>query len=156
LRLEWHHTGVVVVQVKNRHEPLFAIGVARRLTGLTERQIRYWETQQLVVPVRTPGNHRLYSQADIDALAWAARLRRRGYRLWDILAMQREQTPAPHVRQDSDAHFRFRRPAVAGSTGAPTGSRADRPVTQDRAKLLEEIERRRAERSDERREKDRD
>lgn len=139
--------------MKNQHEPLFAISVAKRLTGLTERQIRYWETQQLVVPVRTPGNHRLYSQADIDALVWAARLRRRGYRLWDILAMQRERALAPQFRHESDAHFRFRPAAVAGTPGTPPGPRADRPVTEDRAKLLEEIDRRRAEMSDGRREK---
>jgi DNA-binding transcriptional MerR regulator len=142
----------VGVKVKNQHEPVFAISVAKRLTGLTERQIRYWEAQELVAPVRTPGNHRLYSQADIDALVWAARLRRRGYRLWDILAMQKERALAPQLRHESDAHFRFRKPAVSSTPGTPTGQRADRPVTEDRVKLLEEIERRRAEMSDGRRE----
>ncbi|MDB4895472.1 MAG: regulatory protein MerR [Firmicutes bacterium] len=40
----------------------------RRLTGLTERQIRYYDTQQLVVPERTQGGHRVYTQAHIDRL----------------------------------------------------------------------------------------
>ncbi|HEY0222448.1 MerR family transcriptional regulator [Lactovum miscens] len=39
-----------------------------KLTGLSARQIRYYEAQDLVIPERTGGNHRLYSLYDIDKL----------------------------------------------------------------------------------------
>lgn len=38
------------------------------LTGLTARQIRYYETQALVHPVRNEGNRRRYSLQDVDRL----------------------------------------------------------------------------------------
>lgn len=38
------------------------------LTGLSARQIRYYEEQKLVIPERTGGNHRQYSLNDIDKL----------------------------------------------------------------------------------------
>jgi MerR family glutamine synthetase transcriptional repressor len=129
---------------------VYAIGVVKRLTGLSERQLRYWEAQRLVVPARTPGNHRLYSQADMDALVWAARLRRRGYRLWDILALKQESAPGSQPRHESDADFRFRTPTMASASGTAARLKADLPITQDRAKLLAEIERRRNEMSDDR------
>lgn len=39
-----------------------------KLTGLSARQIRYYEAQDLVIPERTGGNHRLYSLNDVDKL----------------------------------------------------------------------------------------
>lgn len=54
--------------------PLYSMGVAQRLTGLTGRQIRYWEQHGLVAPARTEGRQRLYSQADIERLKEVKRL----------------------------------------------------------------------------------
>ncbi len=39
-----------------------------KLTSLTARQIRYYETQELVKPQRSDGNRRLYSLNDVDRL----------------------------------------------------------------------------------------
>jgi len=138
--------------MKNLYEPLFSMGVVRRLTGLTERQIRYWEAQRVISPARTPGNHRLYSQADINDLVWAARLRSRGYRLSEILDLRTEGNGLSHPSHESDAHFRFQKPKPGAATSSP-GHRADPPLTRDRVRLLEEIDRRRTEILGERREK---
>jgi len=54
--------------------PVYPIGVAERLTGLTSRQLRYWESQGLVKPARTKGRQRLYSEADIARLKEIKRL----------------------------------------------------------------------------------
>ncbi|MEW6523737.1 MAG: MerR family transcriptional regulator [Bacillota bacterium] len=137
--------------MRNRYEPVFSISVVRRMTGLTERQIRYWEQQQVIAPARTPGNHRLYSQADVDDLLLAARLRNRGYRLDEILEFRQRQRSSDD-RHESDALFRFRSPVTAGTIPQLPGQKANIPVTEDRAKLLEEIERRRAERAEKGRE----
>ena len=44
------------------------MGPVMTLTGLSARQIRYYETQNLVIPARNDGNRRLYSLNDIDRL----------------------------------------------------------------------------------------
>jgi MerR family glutamine synthetase transcriptional repressor len=52
----------------SRHKAILPMSVVMELTGLTARQVRYYEEQKLVVPVRNQGNRRLYSLADIDKL----------------------------------------------------------------------------------------
>lgn len=44
------------------------IGTVMKLTSLTARQIRYYESQELIKPERSDGNRRLYSLNDIDRL----------------------------------------------------------------------------------------
>jgi DNA-binding transcriptional MerR regulator len=56
----------------------------RRLTGLTERQIRYYDTQQLVVPERTQGGHRVYTQAHIERLLFVKDLLKGGLSIVEI------------------------------------------------------------------------
>jgi MerR family glutamine synthetase transcriptional repressor len=50
------------------------MGVAERLTGLTARQIRYWEQHGLLAPSRTSGGQRMYSEADVLRLKEIKRL----------------------------------------------------------------------------------
>lgn len=68
------------------HLPVYPMRVACRMTGLTERQIRYWEKLGLVSPARTPGEQRLYSQADIGRLKHIKRLKESGIPLRSIKA----------------------------------------------------------------------
>ncbi len=51
-----------------RNMPLFPMGTIINLTGLSARQIRYYEEHGLVYPARTEGNRRLYSFNDVDKL----------------------------------------------------------------------------------------
>lgn len=44
------------------------IGTVMKLTSLSARQIRYYESQDLITPQRSEGNRRLYSLNDIDRL----------------------------------------------------------------------------------------
>lgn len=39
-----------------------------KLTDLTARQIRYYEEQELIKPLRNEGNRRMYSLNDVDRL----------------------------------------------------------------------------------------
>lgn len=61
--------------------PVYSMGVAERLTGLTGRQIRYWEQHGLIAPTRTRGRQRLYSEADIARLKEIKRLMGEGMAL---------------------------------------------------------------------------
>jgi MerR family glutamine synthetase transcriptional repressor len=64
-------------------------------TGLTPRQIRYYEQQGLVVPERSPGGQRLYRPEQVELL--------RQIRVWlaegESLATVRERLRAP-ARQE--------------------------------------------------------
>ncbi|MFD2925653.1 MerR family transcriptional regulator [Halobacillus naozhouensis] len=51
-----------------RSMPLFPMGIVQSLTDLSARQIRYYEQHQLVNPVRSNGNQRLFSFNDVDRL----------------------------------------------------------------------------------------
>lgn len=51
-----------------RSMAVFPIGTMMQLTDLTARQIRYYEEQRLIQPVRTETNRRMYSLNDVDRL----------------------------------------------------------------------------------------
>ncbi|MCG0239943.1 MAG: MerR family transcriptional regulator [Firmicutes bacterium] len=82
--------------------PVYPIGVAERLTGLTSRQLRYWESQGLVKPARTKGRQRLYSEADIARLKEIKRLLAEGMTLAQVkeylAARERRRLPDPGER----------------------------------------------------------
>lgn len=53
----------------DRNIPVLSIGVVQELTGLSGRQIRYYEQAGLLSPRRTGGRRRLYTRAEVDLLA---------------------------------------------------------------------------------------
>lgn len=67
-----------------RSMPLFSIGIVKSLTGLTARQIRYYEEHQLIHPSRTEGNQRLFSFNDVDRLLEIKELIEKGLNLAGI------------------------------------------------------------------------
>lgn len=48
--------------------------MVQKLTGLTARQIRYYEQHELVKPARSEGNQRLFSFVDVERLMDVRRL----------------------------------------------------------------------------------
>lgn len=53
---------------KDKHRPVFMIGIAAELAGVHPQTLRIYERKRLVEPQRTSGNTRLYSEADIERL----------------------------------------------------------------------------------------
>lgn len=51
-----------------KSQAVFPIGTVIKLTDLTARQIRYYESQGFFETGRSPGNHRLYSLNDVDMI----------------------------------------------------------------------------------------
>lgn len=51
-----------------RNLAVLTVGTVTKLTGLTPRQLRYYEDFQLVNPKRSAGNQRQYSLNDVDRL----------------------------------------------------------------------------------------
>ena len=54
--------------------PRYMISVAAELVGMHPQTLRVYETKGLVRPGRTPGNTRLYSEADLERLRLIQRL----------------------------------------------------------------------------------
>jgi MerR family transcriptional regulator/heat shock protein HspR len=59
-----------------RGKPLFMISVVAEMLDIHPQTLRLYEREGLVVPQRTEGNTRLYSQDDIDKLQRVLRLTR--------------------------------------------------------------------------------
>jgi MerR family transcriptional regulator, heat shock protein HspR len=57
-----------------RSHPRYMISVAADLVGMHPQTLRIYEAKGLVRPKRTPGNTRLYSDADVDRLRLIQRL----------------------------------------------------------------------------------
>ena len=60
------------------------IGTVTELTGLSERQIRYYEERGLIFPDRTKRGTRKYSFEDIESLIRIADLREEGVQTSEI------------------------------------------------------------------------
>src|SRR6266508_3918304 len=64
----------------------FTSSQVSRRTGLTPRQLQWWDEQGIVTPVRQ-GHRRLYSAEDLAELSLLSDLRRRGFSLQRIRRM---------------------------------------------------------------------
>jgi DNA-binding transcriptional MerR regulator len=51
-----------------KEKKVITIGTVSELTGLSERQIRYYEERKLISPERTKGGTRKYSFDDVEKL----------------------------------------------------------------------------------------
>jgi MerR family transcriptional regulator/heat shock protein HspR len=60
--------------VTDRERPRYMISVAAELVGVHPQTLRIYEQKGLVRPKRTPGNTRLYSEADLERLRLVQRL----------------------------------------------------------------------------------
>jgi MerR family transcriptional regulator/heat shock protein HspR len=95
------------------------ISVAAELTGLHPQTLRIYERKKLVMPSRSPGNTRLYSEEDIERLRLVCELTseginlagvRRILELQDELARERAKT-TELARRAKDADARVEREA---------------------------------------------
>jgi MerR family transcriptional regulator, heat shock protein HspR len=71
--------------------PRYMISVAAQLVGMHPQTLRIYETKGLVQPKRTPGNTRLYSEADLERLRTIQQLTDLGLNLAGVervIAMQ--------------------------------------------------------------------
>jgi MerR family transcriptional regulator, heat shock protein HspR len=57
-----------------QERPRYMISVAAEIVGMHPQTLRIYESKGLVRPKRTPGNTRLYSEADLDRLRLIQRL----------------------------------------------------------------------------------
>ncbi|MYM62900.1 Cu(I)-responsive transcriptional regulator [Pseudomaricurvus sp. HS19] len=79
------------------------ISEVARLTGLTSKTIRYYETLGLIDPDRAANGYRTYGSEDVEALQFLQRARATGFGLDEsrqLLGLYREpQRHSAHVRE---------------------------------------------------------
>lgn len=121
--------------------PVYTIGRVVELTGLSARQVRYYEKKALLAPSRTAGNQRLYSRDQVHLLQMVKRLLEEGYTLTNIQSLIKEYgRQRTATMDDYPSREAFRR-----------DDRASLYPLVNRARLLDildRLERRDAERQD--------
>src|SRR5258706_12298439 len=81
-----------------------------RMTGITPRQLQWWDERRIVVPSRE-GRRRLYSQDDVTEIAVICALRRKGFplqrvrRIMKFLQKEFGRRLAEAVSNGSDYHL---------------------------------------------------
>lgn len=74
------------------NEQIMSIGMVKELTGLSERQIRYYEERKLVFPARTKGGSRRYSFEDVRKIQEIHRKLKEGYNTYELKSKIRRQS----------------------------------------------------------------
>ncbi|MDC3416935.1 MerR family transcriptional regulator [Aquibacillus salsiterrae] len=96
-----------------KERKVITIGVVSELTGLTERQIRYYEERKLIFPERSAKGNRKYSFMDVEQLIEIANKREEGVQTYEI-----RQEMLKDKRKDEKKH---RRELLRGEINARFG-----------------------------------
>ena len=89
-----------------KERKVITIGIVSELTGLTERQIRYYEERKLVFPERSLKGSRKYSFADVETLVEIANKREEGVQTFEI---RQEMLKAERIEKERRAREEMRR-----------------------------------------------
>lgn len=76
---------------------VISIGTVSKLSGLSIRQIRYYEERKLIFPERTEGGTRMYSFRDIERLVEISLQMEDGLHTYDIHRIEKKRK----LRMDS-------------------------------------------------------
>lgn len=89
------------------------IGVAAQLAGVHPQTLRAYEQKGLVIPQRTQGGTRMYSQADIEKLALISQLTEEGINLAGVTRIIELQSRLDDAESEvDDLHARVKRLAA--------------------------------------------
>src|SRR5690606_21593031 len=78
--------------VSYREKKVIPIGTVSELTGLSVRQIRYYEERKLIAPDRSKGRTRKYSFEDVDTLVEIANKMEDGMQTYEIRKMKERES----------------------------------------------------------------
>ncbi|RWZ58053.1 MerR family transcriptional regulator [Halobacillus fulvus] len=94
-----------------KDKKVISIGTVNELTGLSVRQIRYYEDKGLIYPERTKRGTRKYSFADIEMLLQIADKREEGVQTGEIrkdLEKKEKKVVEQMLRGQLNAHFKMK------------------------------------------------
>ncbi|GAB2568597.1 MerR family transcriptional regulator [Gracilibacillus alcaliphilus] len=97
-------------QASYKYRKVITIGIVSELTGLSERQIRYYEERKLVFPERSVTGNRKYSFEDVELLIDIATKREEGVQTYEIRqdmirAKKKQKLRSPLLRGEINARF---------------------------------------------------
>jgi MerR family transcriptional regulator/heat shock protein HspR len=93
--------------------PRYMISIAAELVGMHPQTLRMYEQKGLVSPQRTPGNTRLYSEADLERLRLIQRLTTEfGLNLAGVEVVLRMEDEVERLRERMDAMERRMREEI--------------------------------------------
>lgn len=101
-----------------KDKKVITIGIVRELTGLTERQIRYYEERKLIFPERSAGGSRKYSFSDVELLMEIANQIEDGVQTHEI----RQEMVRKQKEKEMDQPA-IRKKMIQGQINAQFGSR---------------------------------
>lgn len=106
--------GVSFALTSYKDKKVITIGVVHELTGLSERQIRYYEERGLVFPDRSKKGTRKYSFNDVELLMDIANKREEGVQTYEIRQDMKKEEKKRQVREEMlrgqlNAHFNMRK-----------------------------------------------
>jgi MerR family transcriptional regulator/heat shock protein HspR len=94
-------------------QPRYMISVAAEIVGMHPQTLRMYEQKGLVSPRRTPGNTRLYSEADLERLRLIQRLTTEfGLNLAGVEVVLRMEDEVRRLRERMDAMERRMREEI--------------------------------------------
>lgn len=113
---------------------VYPIRTVAQLTGLTQRQVRYYEAMHLVAPVRSNGNQRLYSSEDVDLLMVAKALHDQGMTLQGVRLLMQAGTlssmPIAEIQIPKLNHGSLIKALSEGKTLGPESSGEQQSIYQ--------------------------
>jgi DNA-binding transcriptional MerR regulator len=98
-----------------KERKVISIGTVRDLTGLSERQIRYYEERKLIFPARSGSGIRKYSFSDVERLMEIANQMEEGVqtheirREWKKKEKENENWKKQMLKGQIQAHFKQNR-----------------------------------------------
>lgn len=94
-----------------KDKKVISIGIMSELTGLSERQIRYYEERKLVFPDRSKGGTRKFSFADVERLVEIANKMEDGMQTFEIRKQEMKKTDVRDkmLRGQLNAAFKMRK-----------------------------------------------
>lgn len=96
-------TRTIKERLADRNRPVFTIGVAADLIGVSVHTLRLYESEGLIIPQRTVSRRRLYSQFDIERLQCIrVMIEDRGFNLAGIKGMM-SMAPCWEIKKCSES-----------------------------------------------------
>ena len=93
-----------------KNKKVLNMGAVEELTGLTARQIRYYEERKLIFPERSKGGTRKYSFSDVEKLVGINEKVKRGESTFvirqDERRVEKEDIRKKMIQGQINSHFR--------------------------------------------------
>jgi|GEM_PF-570478 len=119
------------MRIHGPNEPVYTIGVAARLLGISPQTLRLFEREGLIDPSRTENNMRLYSQNELVLLQRICVLiKDEGLNLAGVRTVLRVESRYEHIIHTLRVEAGLPRGEEGGEEGGPEPEQSSSPVPE--------------------------